>query len=177
MKAFILICLIIISSCKEQAERNRTDQIETEIIAENSSEIEYTILEYNPSPNGRFKNAKPTNLTKSEIEKIEPILEKAIAENNERQKEYVKNHNEKNPKYQMTENGFELDLNKTYYRQYFPVLNEKGEKEIWINFICSLKDNWKTDLIIVMDGGNCYFNIKINLTNKTYSELSINGQA
>ncbi|WP_340067234.1 hypothetical protein [Ascidiimonas aurantiaca] len=35
----------------------------------------------------------------------------------------------------------------------------------------------KKDLMIVHDGGNGYFNLKVNLTNKTYSELSINGYA
>jgi hypothetical protein len=59
------------------------------------------------------------------------------------------------------------------------VINQEGEKEIWINFFCNEWESvgWKTDLMIVLDGGNCYFNLKVNLTNKTYSELIINGYA
>ena len=59
------------------------------------------------------------------------------------------------------------------------MINQEGEKEIWINFFCNEweSDGWKNDLMIVLDGGNCYFNLKVNLTNKTYSELIINGYA
>jgi len=50
--------------------------------------------------------------------------------------------------------------------------NEEYPKNKW-----SETDSWKNDLMIVDDGGNCYFNLKVNLTNKTYSELMINGYA
>ena len=178
VKALIFTLLIIISSCKQRAERKETDQIETEEAAELATENKITILEFDPSWHWIFKNVEPTELTQAEIEKIEPILEKAILENNENQKEYLKKHNEEYPKYQWTETRFELGLEEKYYRQYVPVINENGEKEVWINFFCStMKDNWETDLVMVHDGGNCFFNIKVNLTNNTYSDLRINGYA
>ena len=87
-------------------------------------------------------------------------------------------HNQIYPEDQWTETGYELKLDK-FKRQYVSVFNERGEKEIWVNFFCNNgnTDQWKTKLIMIKDGGNCYFNLKVNLTNKTYSELKINGYA
>lgn len=77
----------------------------------------------------------------------------------------------------MTVTGYELNLDK-FQRQHWPVINENGEKEVWINFFCSDEKPISTDnIILVLDGGNCYFNIKINLTKKTYNELIIKGYA
>ncbi|WP_111710325.1 hypothetical protein [Lutibacter citreus] len=178
MKALILTLLLIISSCEQQAEKKKTTKTETKETVEKITESNFTILPFDQSWHWVFKNVKPTELTQTEIDEIELILEKVITENNQNQKENLKKHNEKYPKYQWKETGFELDLNKGYYRQYVPVINENGEKEVWINFFCStMKDNWKTDLVMVHDGGNCFFNIKVNLTKKNYSDLRINGSA
>ena len=178
MKTLILTFLVLISSCNQQKQSETTEQIDKEEIAELPTESNFTILHFNSDSNWKFKNAEPTELTLAEIDKIEPILKMAILENNKIQEEYLKKHNAEHPKNQRTETGFELDLDEKYYRQYFPVINDKGEKEIWINFFCStMNDNWKTDLVIVSDGGNCYFNIKINLTKNTSSDLRINGNA
>ena len=79
-----------------------------------------------------------------------------------------------------------VELKKKYYRQYLCYTNESGEKIVYINSMCELftdydKDNkpikfdWKTKMVDVSDGGECYWNIKINLTNKTYFDLIING--
>jgi hypothetical protein len=178
VKAIILIFLIIISSCEQKAEKKKTDQFETEETAELPNETKITVLEFNESWHWIFKNVKPTELSQTEIDEIELILKKAVTNSNKNQQEYLKRHNEEYPKNQWTETGFELDLDEKYYRQYVPIINENGEKEVWVNFFCStMRDNWETDLVMVHDGGNCFFNIKVNLTKKTYSDLSINGYA
>ena len=178
VKALILTILIIISGCEQQAEKKKTAETETKETVEKVTESNFTILQFDQNWYWIFKNVKPTELTQAEIDEIEQILKNVIAENNQNQKENLKNHNEEYPKYQLTETGFELDLNRGYYRQYVPVINENGEKEVWINFFCSImKDNWKTDLLMVRDGGNCFFNIKVNLTKKESSDLRINGSA
>ncbi len=47
-----------------------------------------------------------------------------------------------------------------------------------MNSFCTTLDNrWKTEFILVDDGGNCFFNFKINLTTKKYYELNVNGKA
>ena len=66
-----------------------------------------------------------------------------------------------------------------YYRQYVGGVKENGEKIIYINCFCYIMDlyvdQWKTELIMVDDGGNCYFNVKANLNKNNYYELMVNG--
>lgn len=68
-----------------------------------------------------------------------------------------------------------------YYRQYFAYKNEKGQKVIYFN--CFTKnsykndDTWKKEEIIVMDGGNNYFSIVINLELQDCSLFTVHGIA
>jgi hypothetical protein len=73
-----------------------------------------------------------------------------------------------------------------YCRQYFGHLNRKGEKELYIFFVCkdSLhdfeddfreKDFWVKHLVVVEDGGKCYWRIKFNIPKKELFDMSING--
>ena len=74
----------------------------------------------------------------------------------------------------------EIDLNKRNYRkQLMAVVNAKGEKEVWVNCFCDTwgSDKWKREIVMVTDGGNCYFNFKLNLTTKKVYDLQVNGEA
>ncbi|MEJ4087647.1 hypothetical protein [Galbibacter orientalis] len=178
MKALIFIILISISSCNETKKTTEIESTENTQTEFKLVESDFVILPFNNDWHWIFKDVQPTKLTQSELIEIESILKIAVKENNERQKVNLKKHNEEYPKNKWSETGFELKLNGKK-RQYVPVINQNGEKEIWINFFCNNweSDSWKTDLMIVHDGGNCYFNLKVNLTNKAYSELMINGYA
>ncbi|SFQ63655.1 hypothetical protein [Flavobacterium akiainvivens] len=72
------------------------------------------------------------------------------------------------------------DINLRYYiRQYVPELNEKGEKQVMIYAMCSIfeGDGWRKHLSHVNDGGDCFFEVLINLEKNTVSELWPNGHA
>ena len=57
-----------------------------------------------------------------------------------------------------------------------PYVNEKGEKEIWINGFCDNKGtDWKKEIIFVFDGGNCFFEIRLNLTTEECLAIGISG--
>lgn len=63
-----------------------------------------------------------------------------------------------------------------YQRQFVPSTNAKGEKCVWVNCFCREGDQrWRKEIIIVKDGGKCYFQVTINLTTQTFSNVSING--
>ena len=73
-----------------------------------------------------------------------------------------------------------------YKRQYLPVLNDNGEKIVWINCFCvsgsnlphfssNNPDKWNEEIIIVKDGGNCYFSVFLNLTTQRFEKLMVNG--
>ena len=65
-----------------------------------------------------------------------------------------------------------------YRRQYVAVINGKGQKEIWVNFFCAtFNHDWKHHVVIVDDGGVCFFQLWINLTLKKAYDLIPNGAA
>ena len=63
-----------------------------------------------------------------------------------------------------------------YSKQLVAVTNSNLEKIVWVNCFCgNLNEQLKTQILIVHDGGPCYFNFKINLTTGKYYDLLVNG--
>lgn len=139
---------------------------------------EYTILPFSEKKYYHFKNAKPATLSNEELILIEKLFQKMKTEYNAGQARALAKHNQEHPENQWEKTGFELET-EGYKRQYLPVLNEKGEKEVWINFFCHdfEDDIWKTATFNVADGGNCFYSLKINLVTKEIYHLRINGYA
>ena len=65
-----------------------------------------------------------------------------------------------------------------YYRQYFGFQNRNGERIVWINLFWdkSLIQQAQSEIIMVHDGCSYYWNIEVNLTKGTLSNLHINGK-
>ncbi|MDP4261047.1 MAG: hypothetical protein Q8941_00835 [Bacteroidota bacterium] len=71
---------------------------------------------------------------------------------------------------------------KDYHFQLGPHLNLAGEKEVWINCFCSgiieYFPDWKHRLFsrdMVDDGGQCFFEMTVNLVHKTHYKFGMNG--
>lgn len=121
----------------------------------------FVVINYNPRKhNFIFKTAKRTKLNQTEITMVEGLVEKAIFEHNKKQPDSLKI----------------KDLAK-YKRQFVPVINEDGDKIIWVNYFCRANGNWKRNILMVADGGNCYFNLYVNLTKDSTDKLLVNGEA
>jgi hypothetical protein len=77
-----------------------------------------------------------------------------------------------------------LDLS-MYKRQLIAVTNPKGEKEVFVNCICTsaipglFKSglDWRKEYFKVNDGGSCYFKVFLNLKTGTYYAFQVNGFA
>jgi hypothetical protein len=63
-----------------------------------------------------------------------------------------------------------------YTRQYVGV-NAGGEKLIWGNYFCHHGGEWQETLVLVEDGGACYFSVTFNPATGEFSNLDINGEA
>ena len=168
----LIICLRSFGQTKNESKNKdphqNTYNIDTSVIA---------ILYFDSSQYWVFKNSKPTDLTNDDILTIETILNNCVKDYNPEQERAFKEINDKHPEYKLDRKNFIIDLTR-YKRQYIAVSNSKGEKEVWVNCFCRAgKRNWKKDLIFVKDGGNCYFNLKINLKTRQYYELMVNGDA
>ena len=135
------------------------------------------IIPFDTTYHWLFKGAKQTELNASELKKIERMLTDSLMKYNSEQRLQYEEISKKYPNETFSLSNFIIELDK-YKRQYIPVINEQGEKEVWINCFCG---NWgeigKTEILEVEDGGNCYFNLKINLTTKTIYDIMVNGDA
>ncbi|WP_343617787.1 hypothetical protein [Flavobacterium sp.] len=110
-----------------------------------------------------FDNLDRFTPTSNEINKLEILLNKNIR---------VINTNKFEP-------SIHENLN-NYNRQYIGFYNEKREKVIYINFLWRenrnsiSKEKWKTEWYDAADGGSYYWNIKYNLSNKTFFDFRVN---
>lgn len=125
------------------------------------------IIELNKNSKWPFNNSfKASFLTQDELQIVDSILLKCVANyNNSLDQEHKQ---------------WSIDLKKYNFRkQLVVVTNKKGEKEVWVNCFCSIPPNidWKIKGFIAEDGGNCYFNFKINIASKNYYDLTVNGSA
>lgn len=122
------------------------------------------LLEFKDAPGWIFpKDYKSYTADESDIEAAEKLLQYAFDD-------------QKRPTVNRVA-GKTLD---EYNRQFVFALNDKGEKIAWINCFCKSQEsdfkNWNTNVVMVKDGGNCFFNAKVNLTLNTYTEFNVNGQ-
>lgn len=62
------------------------------------------------------------------------------------------------------------------YRQYAGFV-EHGERKILINSFCRDFENWRSQYIMVMDGGPCFWNAIYNVDTAEVERLSVNGVA
>ena len=134
---------------------------------------QYKIFKFNPKEKFIFdKSFKPTELNKENIEEIYKLLGPAI-------ENYILDEidvfKKLNPGKSYNIENIKIQWEKYKY-QFIPVINKKGELIVWCNAICNGRDfNWKNSIIIVHDGGKCFFNLKINLTKHKAFELLVNG--
>jgi hypothetical protein len=164
MKKSLILPLILLISCANSGKITDFDNYYYEDI----EGIDFVILNYEPDTwyfKLLFKNGIPTDLTEIDLENINKILQVAI-------------------------NNYNIDLKKSwekdiglskYNRQYIAIINENGEKEVYVNCFKNRQvrndEHWKNHLIIVVDGGSDYFQIKINLTKLFYYDFFVNGYA
>jgi hypothetical protein len=157
----LTLCLTSYGQTREnndQAIKTNLSPIDTSVIA---------ILPFDTTQTWIFKECKQDILSTRDFEIIDALLTQCVNTYNKEQE--LRSKENKPVKIYL------LDL-KRHKRQYIAVVNDKGEREVWVNCFCRAWDrNWKKEIIIVEDGGVCYFNVKINLTNKKYYKLMVNG--
>ena len=161
-KIVILFIILIIVSCVH----NNRQIIDNEYYYNGVEGIDYVILPYDPITDKwsvlAFREGTPAGITTIDLENINELLQSAVEKyNNELKKAWEKN----------------IELSK-YNRQYIAIINENGEKEVFVNcFRAGVRDYWKNHFVYVSDGGNAYFQVGINLTTLKIYRFSVNGYA
>jgi hypothetical protein len=136
----------------------------------------FVVLPFEKASGYLLKNAKAASLSNEEIHVVENLLEKCIAEHNEAQEKDYQDAVNEFPEIQLRKKNYFISL-PDYKRQLIAVTNAKGEKEVWVNCFCHDESYWRQEVVSVDDGGNCFFNVKINLAKKTYYDMMVNGSA
>jgi hypothetical protein len=120
----------------------------------------YAVLTFNPSRDGFIFSQyyKPAAVSVEEIKMIEKVISVTVTEHNKQSKSIITNPGK-------------------YYKQIIAVINSNGEKEVWVNCFCTPyeKRYWRKGVVLVEDGGPCFFNIKINIHTNTVMSLAVNG--
>lgn len=133
------------------------------------------IIPYDSTCSGLFDSAKAAILTFDDLQLIDSLFGDYIALYNERKEREFIAMQRKSPLVPFNKNLYVINLDRPYYRQYIAVITAAGDKEVWINCMCAVASGkWKKQIIRTKDGGNCYFNLKINLTQKIYYDLIVN---
>ena len=180
----IIIALIGLLSCNAGTSTNvQLVEAYEEVIdvpSVNIDSLDYVVLTYDTAKNWMFpKDVRPAELTKEEISRAEFLMLKQIEKYNQIRTEEFHQLDEKHPNHNIQLETFIIENPAKYARQYIPVTNSDGQKLVYINAFCSKQghDYWKTDLVWVMDGGDCYFQVMINLTTNEVVDFSVNGVA
>ncbi|MDQ7962420.1 hypothetical protein [Flavobacterium lindanitolerans] len=132
-------------------------QINSEIYTDTKSD--FTFFTYTKEYFGKDLTGKNSSLNEDEILKVKSLIQSTIEKNRDK---FYHNFNEGD-----------------YYKQCLVIINSKNEKEVSIHCI-GKKGNlldWKYQPIIVKDGGDYFFWIRINLTKNEVTNLNVNGEA
>ena len=149
----LIILLIIITTMGIFAflNKNKAKVIETKIFSGVIFPEDYSI--------SFLKEGKRYTPSSEDITKAEEILEKCLKE----------------------QNLSVYSKLSQYKRQYFGLINADNGKIIYINagigFEEFEKPNWKKDYVSVNDGGDNFFNIKVNLNQEKCFDFYVNGVA
>ena len=175
---FTFILTFFLISCGQTNKKSTAENVEALEVMVDTSLI--AIMKVDNSTSYVYPFLRDFNypeLTTNDLEKIEKTLLDFTKDYNIEQEKQYEEITAKYPDFKFDKNHFIIDLSR-YKRQYYATTNENGEKEVWINCFCNvLVGDWRKELIIVHDGGNCFFNLKVNLDTEKFYDVMVNGHA
>lgn len=165
----IIIALVIVTSCKEAIKKKDATLSFKEDVAI-PPPPEYYLTSKDTQRNAVFnfdvkrdsalfdRHVIRADLSRKEITTIEKLIAGEIIKYNKKGYRSVKQPEK-------------------YFKQLIPVINSKGEKEVWVDCFCDVMPDWKTYREHINDGGSCVLHFKINLTNSKVLKFFTNGLA
>lgn len=105
---------------------------------------------------------KPNVLTKQQLANLLTIIERVSDSLNLR----VTSTNTKTGKIDTLRHNYQIVSAK----------DNKGQITVWVNAVCDPKKDWKKELVFIEDGGSCYYNFRVNLSQNRYYNIAENGR-
>lgn len=154
----LLALLLICSSCKRESSKELDlSQIDLHVLNFDKYKVNRPHEDYQPVFPNEFESYA---LTKEEIAKSEKVLSQLVDDFNRKDPDET------------------IQLNE-YGRQYIGVKSTTGQRYVYINCFCQPERFPERNdyLVRVTDGGVCYFQIKIDLSNWKAFDFTVNGEA
>lgn len=177
--------LVVLSSCETPGAIESLTVPMGATVPSATGRADAVVLPFDTSEAWLVENVFPktfhiTSLNSSELNLVDSLMEAFVTGYNlteapKKQEAYEKGH----PKDTLKPADFSFDM-KAYKKQYIAAINAKGEKEVWVNCFCKSIEkrieftDWRVLPVRASGGGTCFFNVKLNLSKKTYSDLHIN---
>ena len=172
--------MVLLGACNQQEKTKpvaSSESLQLRIIESKPDSTSFVVLPFDKKSDYLFKGAKPAELSVTEISRVESLLKQAVHEHNKAQEKDYQEMLKSSPNTPYGRENYFIDLQK-YRRQFIAMYNASGEKEVWVNCFCSgSESNWRREVVMVDDGGNCFFNLKINLFKGTWHDMMVNGLA
>lgn len=172
-----ILVVLVLASCEGKLNYNenkattkfKADSLERE-------KLRYSII--NDAKQANFISEGDTNLwtpTKEQVEQIFSLTRKSISANENKFSRYLK-----------------ADSLDSSYKQVICYVDSKGDSLVFINGLCEIGDypkedsngklrfyrrDWQNSLILVNDGGDCYWRAFINFSKKQVDGPYANGEA
>ncbi len=134
---FAAVLVSLFASCTQNNEKPVVaSPAKRDAVVQNSDLSRIAVIPYNYDCR-LSKRGKPASITQEEFLEIDRLLKLAIQEwNSEVKSVWVISNLDK------------------YWKQYVAVVNNKGEKEVWISCSCSQPTEWRKEIYLVEDGVN-----------------------
>ncbi len=171
------ICLCLLSSCGETKTETNVLPVENPAPQVSADTVDFATLPSDSTTHlitGFPRNLETATLNVTDQQLIDSLMEALVVDYNHALLS-------RKPKPGDTTALAPSPINlKDYKKQYIAVLNSKGEKEVWANCFCKAIEkriefvDWKKIPVKVIDGGNCFFHVKLNLAQRKTYDLKVN---
>ena len=151
---------VAITSCGDRSDSSASESSPFPILRDSNTAIVLSSLDDSYRPGDRL----PFVLTADHLRQIDSLLLQSVGTYNKSQEKSAC--------------VFTIDLIRSNYkRQIIPSIGNSGKKLVCVNCFCSAKENWRTSIVIVEDGGECYFKLWINLDMREVEVFLVNSKS
>ncbi|TGE28830.1 hypothetical protein [Hymenobacter metallicola] len=173
MRAAVIVCLILISGCNSQEGKIKL-KVPTATTSIHEQETKITLTDFAVIP-----NFQPNPVSVAELNQVDALLRACVTEFNKAAEADYADMQKAHPEIPFRKENYVIDLAR-YRKQLVVNVNSQGAKIVWVNCFCGDEADfpyWKKRIVDVTDGGNCFFNVRLNLTKGTWEDLRTNGVA
>jgi len=169
----LTILVIIVQVCCTN--RNPKSVISDNVIDSSKKDTIIAVLPVQDALRSDLNRSHPAELSPHDMLVVDSVLNRAVDEYNFEHEKQFEIAQKRFGKAALARDNYMIEL-KRYKRQYFPYLNSRHQKEVWVNCFCETYAlNWRKEMVFAEDGGNCYFNLKINVYLGKYYDFGVNG--